>query len=124
LAKEKVDFIVLDEIHFVKKRDEESSQRRRNLDGLITAIRKKNSNVKALGLSATPVVNNLTEGRSLLELITGKIYDDISTTPTIPNAVTLYEKLSLVSIRELPRYDNQTHTRSNYHLYRICYRYN
>jgi len=27
LAKEKVDFVVLDEIHFVKKRDEESSQR-------------------------------------------------------------------------------------------------
>jgi superfamily II DNA or RNA helicase len=110
LAKEKVDFIVLDEIHFVKKRDEESSQRRRNLDGLMTSIRKKNNNVKVLGLSATPVVNNLMEGRSLLELITGKIYDDIATTPTIPNAVTLYEKLSLVSIRELPEYDTDVHT--------------
>jgi len=44
------------------------------------------------------------EGRSLLELTTGKIYHDISTKPTIPNAVTLYEKLSIVSIRELPRY--------------------
>jgi superfamily II DNA or RNA helicase len=32
LAKQKVDFVVLDEIHFVKKRDEESSQRRKNLD--------------------------------------------------------------------------------------------
>ena len=61
----------------------------------MTAIRKKNSSVKVLGLSATPVVNNLMEGRSLLELITGKIYDDVATTPTIPNAVTLYEKLSL-----------------------------
>jgi hypothetical protein len=71
----------------------------------MTAVRKKNKNVKALGLSATPVVNNLMEGRSLLELITGKIYDDVSTKPTIPNAVTLYEKLSLVSIRELPKYD-------------------
>jgi superfamily II DNA or RNA helicase len=60
LAKEKVDFVVLDEIHFVKKRDEESSQRRKNLDGLMTAVRKKNGNVKVLGLSATPVVNNLT----------------------------------------------------------------
>ena len=110
LAKEKVDFIVLDEIHFVKKRDEESNQRRRNLDGLMTAIRKKNSNVKVLGLSATPVVNNLMEGRSLLELITGKIYDDVATTPTIPNAVTLYEKLSLASIRELPKYDADVHT--------------
>jgi superfamily II DNA or RNA helicase len=89
LAKEKVDFVILDEIHFVKKRDEESSQRRKNLDGLMTAVGKKNNNVKVLGLSATPVVNNLMEGRSLLELITGKIYDDVATTPTIPNAVTL-----------------------------------
>jgi type III restriction/modification enzyme restriction subunit len=110
LAKEKVDFVVLDEIHFVKKRDEESSQRRKNLDGLMTAVRKKNRNIKVLGLSATPVVNNLMEGRSLLELITGKIYDDVATRPTIPNAVTLYEKLSLVSIRELPKYDIDIHT--------------
>jgi superfamily II DNA or RNA helicase len=110
LAKQKVDFVVLDEIHFVKKRDEESSQRRKNLDGLMTAVRKKNSNAKVLGLSATPVVNNLMEGRSLLELITGKIYDDVATRPTIPNAVTLYEKLSLVSIRELPRYDIDVRT--------------
>jgi hypothetical protein len=95
-----VDFVILDEIHFVKKRDEESSQRRKNLDGLLTAVRKKNNQLKVLGLSATRVVNNLTEGRSLLELITGKIYDDIATTPTIPNAVTLYEKLSTISIRE------------------------
>ena len=105
LVKEKVDFIILDEIHFVKKRDEESSQRRRNLDGLMTAVRKKNNNVKVLGLSATPVVNNLMEGRSLLELITGKLYDDVAIRPTIPNAVTLYEKLSTISIRELPQYN-------------------
>jgi superfamily II DNA or RNA helicase len=105
LAKQKVDFIILDEIHFTKIRNEEEvSQRRKNLDGLMTGIRNVNSNVKVLGLSATPVVNNLREGRSLLELITGKIYDDVAVRPTIPNAVTLYEKLSTISVRELPRY--------------------
>jgi hypothetical protein len=79
-----------------------NSLRRRNLEGLLTSIRKKNPNIKILGLSATPVVNNLNEGKSLLELMTGKIYDDLATTPTIPNAVILYEKLSTISIRELP----------------------
>jgi hypothetical protein len=49
-------------------------------------------------------VNNLREGKSLLELLTGKIYDDVAIRPTIPNAVTLYEKLSTISIRELPSY--------------------
>ncbi|HEU4445422.1 MAG TPA: hypothetical protein VFR94_12190 [Nitrososphaeraceae archaeon] len=44
----------------------------------MTAVRRKNSNVKVLGLSATPVVNNLNEGKSLLELITGKVYDDVA----------------------------------------------
>jgi len=101
----------LDEIHFTKIRNEEEvSQRRKNLDGLMTGIRNVNPNVKVLGLSATPVVNNLREGRSLLELITGKIYDDVAVNPTIPNAVTLYEKLSTISIRELPRYSIDVHT--------------
>ena len=105
LAKQKVDFVIMDEIHFTKIRDEEEvSKRRRNLDGLMTLLRKGNPLIKVLGLSATPVVNNLREGKSLVELITGKIYDDISTKPTIPNAVTLYEKLSTISIRELPEY--------------------
>jgi superfamily II DNA or RNA helicase len=113
LSKEKVDFVILDEIHFTKIRNEEEiSQRRKNLDGLMTGIRKMNLNVKVLGLSATPVVNNLREGRSLLELISGKVYDDVAVRPTIPNAVTLYEKLSTISIRELPTYsvDTDTHT--------------
>ena len=54
--------------------------------------------MRILGLSATPVVNNLNEGKSLLELMTGKVYDDISTSPTIPNAVTLYEKFTFYLI--------------------------
>ena len=105
LSKQKIEFVILDEIHFVKKRDENSSLRRNYLEGLLTAIRKKNHDFKILGLSATPIVNNLAEGKSLLELITGKIYDDVAITPTIPNAVTLYEKLSTISIRELPKYN-------------------
>jgi hypothetical protein len=76
----------------------------------MTGIRKLNPNVKVLGLSATPVVNNLREGRSLLELISGKVYDDVAVRPTIPNAVTLYEKLSTISIRELPRYSVDVET--------------
>ncbi len=77
----------------------------------MTLVRRKNPNVKVLGLSATPVVNNLREGKSLLELLAGKVYDDVSTKPTIPNAVTLFEKLSAISIRELPKYsaDLDTH---------------
>lgn len=112
LAKERMDFVILDEVHYAKKRggeDQEPSQRHRNLEGLLTAIRNRNKNndnkvVKVLGLSATPVINDLVEGKSLLEMITGKRYDDVSTNPTISNANTLYEKLSTISIREMPDY--------------------
>ena len=57
-----------------------------------------------MGLSATPVVNNLHEGKSLLELMTGKYYDDVKTKATVPNAVILYEKMTNSSIRQIPNY--------------------
>ncbi len=105
LGKQKIDFIVLDEIHFSKvTHDETKSKRRENLEFLLTLERKKNPNLKILGLSATPVVNNIREGKSLLELMSGKIYDDVSTKPTVPNAVTLYEKIIINSIRQKPDY--------------------
>jgi len=104
LIKQRIDLVILDEIHFSKIRNEHRSMRRKNLDGLLSYARKKNSSIKVLGLSATPVVNNLREGRSLLELITGKVYDDIATNPTIANAVALYEKLTTISIRQMPEY--------------------
>ena len=107
LGKQKIDFVVLDEIHFSKVTgtDESKSKRRLVLEFLLTLARKKNPELKVLGLSATPVVNNLQEGRSLLELMSGKMYDDVSTRPTVPNAVTLYEKFTINSIRYKPNYD-------------------
>jgi len=117
LVKEKIDFVILDEIHYAKKRGEvkEESIRHRNLEAMLSAIRNRNQQesiqpVKVLGLSATPVINHLSEGKSLLEIITGKRYDDLSTNPTIPNANSLYQKLSTISIREMPRYNVQTNT--------------
>ena len=109
LMQQNIDLVILDEIHYTKiTSEDEASLRNRNLVGLLTGIRKKNPDAKVLGLSATPVVNNLNEGKSLLEMITGKIYDDIKTKATVPNAVTLYEKLSTISIRQLPNYNIDT----------------
>jgi superfamily II DNA or RNA helicase len=39
LAEQKIDFIVLDEIHFTKRRDEKQSNRRTNIEGLLTKPR-------------------------------------------------------------------------------------
>ncbi len=45
----------------------------------------------------------------MLELMTGKKYNDVVTRATIPNAVMLYQKLSTLSIREMPKYNIKIH---------------
>jgi len=75
-----IDFIAIDEIHNVKQRsDNKESQRRGSLKRLIGRAAEKNKGLYVLGMSATPVINNLTEARSLLEMVTGKEYDDLNT---------------------------------------------
>lgn len=102
LGIQKIDFVILDEIHFTKNED---SDRRYNLTGLITAAKRKNPQLKLLGMSATPIVNKLQEGKSLLELITGIEFDELNTQPYVGNAVALYEKFTILSIRQLPSYE-------------------
>jgi hypothetical protein len=85
----------------------EESQRRKNLGGLLTEARKLNGNLKALGLSATPVINHLSEGISLLSYIIGNEYNDLSDKSTTMNAMSLHQKLTLLSIREMPRYKSE-----------------
>jgi superfamily II DNA or RNA helicase len=111
LVEQKIDFLGLDEIHFVKKRDEaDESQRHRRMKGLRKYISIKNKNVKVLAMSATPVINDLAEGKSLLEILTGKEYHDVSTRPTTPNAVNMYQKFMLLSVREKREYSHvKTH---------------
>ena len=105
LVKQKIDFIVLDEIHFIKKRDDSGESKRREVLGiLLNKARERNKEIKTLGMSATPVINDLEEGKSLLAYITNKFYDDISSRPNIFNAMALHEKLSLISIRQMPEY--------------------
>tara|TARA_B110000503_G_scaffold20590_1_gene31004 strand:- start:493 stop:2004 length:1512 start_codon:yes stop_codon:yes gene_type:complete len=64
-----------------------------------------NTNFHLLGMSATPVINNLIEARSLLQLITGKKYEDINTRGTISNALKIFNQLLLNGVRYIPKYD-------------------
>jgi len=106
LAKTKIDMVVMDEIQFVKIRGKVSSKRRDNLKALLDEIQTRNPKVKVVGLSATPVINELSEGRSLLNLVTGWEYDDtnLKVNPNVGNAVALHEKFANISVREKPEY--------------------
>jgi hypothetical protein len=67
-----IDLIVLDEIQSVKQRDEKAESKRRVLiKSLVNLAANNNPELKVLGMSATPVINNLLEAKNLLSLING-----------------------------------------------------
>lgn len=103
-----VDMIILDESHRVKsaKEDEKDGSEtatRKNVRLLIKQLRKDNRNLKVLMLSATPVVNKISEGKSLLEMGTGTDYT-FSTYPTVLNASKLYTEFQPYCMRWVKQY--------------------
>jgi hypothetical protein len=103
-----VDFVVIDEIHFAKQRDEtKMSKRKRLVQGMILEAGKKNADLCVLGMSGTPVINVLQEGRSLVEMITGHRHDDLETKATVQNCVRLYQRLVTLGTRWKPDYSTQ-----------------
>jgi SAM-dependent methyltransferase len=102
-----IDMIVLDEIHSVKQRAAEASKRRQILGGLLTLAMERNPNLAVLGMSATPVVNNLVEAVSLLEMVLGLHFAELNTRATIPNVIAIHEKLVVHGVRYRPKYQQQ-----------------
>jgi superfamily II DNA or RNA helicase len=103
-----IDFVVIDEVHNAKQReegDENESIRRGVMTRLLGRIRENNSELYTLVMSATPVINNLFEAKSLLSLMTGLDYDDINTRRTLPNALKIFQQLILHGLRYIPKYD-------------------
>ena len=102
---EPIDLVVVDEVQAVKQRDLNLlTQRRRNVAMLVSQAGLRNPDVRVLGMSATPVVNNLQEGKSLVELVTGLEHPELPTQATIANCMRLHQQLVRLGIRELPNY--------------------
>ncbi len=107
----RIDFVVLDEIQSVKQRTPKvASKRRQVVSGLLSAASDKNPNLCVLGMSATPVINNLYEAKALLELVKGVEFSDLKTFSSIANASAMHEKLILYGIRYRPRYSQTIET--------------
>ncbi|CAN5811549.1 hypothetical protein BH09MYX1_BH09MYX1_53060 [soil metagenome] len=101
-----VDFIVIDEIHYAKQREAgaEMSKRKRLVQGFILEAGKKAADLCVLGMSGTPVINTLQEGKSLIEMITGYRHDDLETRATVQNCMRLYQRLVTLGTRWKPNY--------------------
>jgi superfamily II DNA or RNA helicase len=97
------DMIVIDEIHQSKRRSsDQSSQRRKLMNEFIRISSNINSDLRVLGLSATPVINNLYEGRSMLELICQEPIEDVGETIDLNSCMNLYQHFVVHGIRMNP----------------------
>ena len=106
VAHERLDFVVVDEIHYTKQRLVENMSKRKQLVmSLIGVAARNNPELYVLGMSATPVINNLQEGKSLVDLVTGTSHDDLDTRATVPNCMRLHQQLVRLGTRWLPEYD-------------------
>ena len=105
LLKNKIDFIILDEIQLMKNREGTTrSTRNINVHKLVSNARKDNDNFHILGMTATPIINELSEGVSLLELVMGQQYPEISNRVTIDNCLALRGHFVSSGIRWMPQY--------------------
>jgi len=99
-----IDYVVLDEVQNVKKRDEASSKRREKVKNLINGLAKDNADFRVLMLSATPIINNLVEGKENLNLLTGDDFDHLNTSPTIDNALAMFSDYTNHGLRYNPKF--------------------
>jgi superfamily II DNA or RNA helicase len=94
------DAVILDEVHCVKQRHASTISKRRDL---IVALCNRAVKIKPdcciMPMSATPVVNNLVEPKSIVEIIEQVQLDDVSTKPTVSNCFELHRRLTNCGIR-------------------------
>ena len=106
LKRNTFDYIVLDEVQSIKNRGGSVSKRRDLIMGLINKVKENNPDYYLLAMSATPVINNSMEAKSLIQLIEMNEMEDISTTENIGSWLQLYRKMTHYGIRYKDHNDN------------------
>ncbi len=105
LSLNKIDFMCIDEIQFAKAcNNEESSNRRECIKYFRLESEKQNPNIYVYGMTATPIINNIGEAKSLIELITGKEHPEIGITTTLMNCYQANKWLNIIGFRFIPNY--------------------
>lgn len=116
LKRNRIDYVVLDEVQSVKQREEDItmnidqeleegllSRRRHLIVKFINDIFAVNSEAYFLVMTATPLINNLIESKKLFELLTGKNFNELGTNKTSVNdAVQHHKQIKLNGFRYSP----------------------
>ena len=101
--------IVVDEGHQAKQRGKLVSRRSENVRNVILGEFEENPRMHVLVQTATPVLNNLREGYSILELALLRSYEDANVKPTAANAAALYGQFVLNGIRSRRKPEKNLH---------------
>ncbi|MBA4066664.1 MAG: hypothetical protein C0501_23755 [Isosphaera sp.] len=110
-ARHLIDVVVLDELQQVRWREgNDESLRRENVRLLLDLAGKQNTDLRVLGMSATPVINDLHEAATLLELVTGEDMTTLPVEPTVVNAVRVYQMLTSHGLRYRVKYQQSLET--------------
>lgn len=99
------DLLVVDEVHFAKRRGGRDATTSARRDSLMTLASMCGPELRVMAMSATPVLNDLTEAFSLLELVTGNDLSDQDARPTVRNSVNVHSRLYEVGLRYMPDYE-------------------
>lgn len=95
------DAFVIDEVQFAKQRtDEFQSTRRQQLAKCIQLAGDYRPDLMVLGMSGTPILNNLMEGRKLIELVFAEDRADLHTDTNIHNAMRMFQEFTRLGIRQ------------------------
>lgn len=104
------DAVIADEIHVFKTRESKGESKRRiQTKKLLALIAEQKPNRMVLGLSGTVIVNSLTEGKALLELVTGEERDDLPTGTGLNQAMRMHQALMATGIRQRMENDFTVH---------------
>jgi hypothetical protein len=108
----RLDLVAIDEIHMAKLRGKQGqystpteSKRRANLKTILSLAAEQNADLAVLGMSATPLINDLNEARSVLELISGHEYPDLDTFANTQNCLKMHQQFVLAGTRFMPDYE-------------------
>ena len=111
LKNNNIDYIILDEVQNVKQRSKKNESTRRNvINKLVIHSREKNPDLHLTVMSATPVINNLTEPKKLIELLTGEAHDELKEKDSIANGVEMYKYLTRLGLRYKPNFNIDINT--------------
>lgn len=104
---DRVDAVVMDEIHKLKSQSEETASRRHRaaqefLDNASQSAVSRDRELAVIGMSATPVVNDLDEAKSVFRLISGAA-PGVGTEQTVSNVTKFHHRMRTLGVRQLPQ---------------------